>query len=106
MQGKWKVLLVSLPLPNMSVIMRKWSTNLVLLFQFAIQFVLSFCVRGNLGKQQEDTLRKYCASLRRLTDETQILSNQADITLQVSEALSLMERDFPLAIQVHINRFK
>ncbi len=79
--------------------------NTISIFQFAVQFVLLFCVRGNIGKQQEDSLRKYCAALRRVIDETQLLSNQAEIQLQISEALSLMERDFPLAIQVLRNNF-
>ncbi len=85
---------------NMHIIRIITHSGHCILLQYAVQFVLLFCVRGNLGEQQESTLRKYCSALRRLIDDTQVLSNQPEIQLQVSEALSLIERDFPLAVQV------
>ncbi|XP_052097487.1 uncharacterized protein LOC127732488 [Mytilus californianus] len=67
------------------------------------QFVKSgaalWCLRGLLPKRQENTLRKLFSAIDMMTHESYDSDELDDIIQFTSEAMSLLERDFPIALQ-------
>ena len=71
-----------------------------LVFQIATLGVLKYCFRGLLGKDQRHTLFHFLNVLTACVSESQKLSEISALQQQMSNALALLERDFPIAIQV------
>ncbi len=53
-----------------------------------------------LGENQERSLRNLYAVLGQLIKDHHLVDSLPQLKLDVAEALSLMERDFPVSIQV------
>lgn len=62
--------------------------------------ILKFCIRGLLGREQRKTLTELCNVIHLLCAETVSLRDLDSIEYQVHRVLSLLERDFPVTIQV------
>ena len=68
--------------------------------QIATQGILKYCLRGMLGKQQEETLIFFLDTVALLLSESQIHCRVKELKDRVNVALALLERDFPISIQV------
>ena len=62
--------------------------------------VLKFCLRGLLKECQRKTLFLFLDALRKILSEGVELLHVHELEADVNEALALMERDFPVDIQV------
>lgn len=60
---------------------------------------MKFCLRGMLGNNQRSTLFFFLDTIALLTAEVQS-RNLDDLEKRVHLALAMMERDFPMSIQV------
>lgn len=60
--------------------------------------ILKFCVRGFLGKQQQDSLFSLCDILNRLCSYDVMMTDELEA--DVHHALALIERDFPVSLNV------
>ena len=61
-----------------------------------------WCLRGLLPKQQEETLEQLFTAIDLITQEEYQTSDLQDLIETTSQAVALMERDFPLALQVSL----
>ena len=57
-------------------------------------------LRGLLGENQRDTFFTLCDVIHDLTDYTIDMSQLEGLEARIHEVLSLVERDFPLSLQV------
>lgn len=64
--------------------------------------VLKFCLRGLLKERQRKTLFLFLDALRKILSEGIEFQHVHELEADVNEALALMERDFPVDIQVNI----
>ena len=64
------------------------------------QNVASWCLRGLLGKQQEETLFGLFDVLTRLIQPSYSTDELPNLISDTSKAVALLERDFPLTLQV------
>ena len=69
-------------------------------FQFSIYNVAAWCLRGLLGKQQEETLFNLFGVIRRLVQPSFVKEDISQLMIDTSTAVTLLERDFPLTLQV------
>ncbi len=63
--------------------------------------ILTFCLRGLLGKNQRSTLFELLDCLTLICDESQDSANSSLLIDRVNVALARMEMDFPMTIQVN-----
>ena len=68
--------------------------------QLVCTSILKYCIRGLLGQQQRQTLFLFCNVLARLCAETVHATLLQQLELDVHQALSLLERDFPVSLHV------
>ena len=59
-----------------------------------------WCLRGLLPRRQEDTLWKLFDVIKKITLEEYDESHLETLMTDTSEAIALLERDFPIALQV------
>ena len=69
--------------------------------QLVAKNVLKFCLRGMLKERQRLTLFQFLDALRNILSEKVKEENMQQLEMEVNEALALMERDFPVDIQVY-----
>ena len=62
--------------------------------------ILKFCLRGMLGQQQRKSLFTLLDTLALVLSECHHLEDLPDLEAKLNVALALMERDFPVSIQV------
>ena len=62
--------------------------------------ILKYCLRGVLGDTQRQSLFLLLDSLRKVLKESHNPAELEDIEKDLNYSLALMERDFPMAIQV------
>ena len=62
--------------------------------------ILKFCIRGQLGEQQENTLTELCDVVCLLCQEPLYLRTMDTLEYRVHKVLSLLERDFPVSVHV------
>ena len=62
--------------------------------------ILKYCLREALGERQRRTLFRFLDSLRDLVNEEQDIGQLDAIETELNFTLALMERDFPITIQV------
>ena len=67
--------------------------------KLAARGILKYCLRGMLGNNQRNTLFFFLDTIALLTAETQNL-NLDDLEERVHLSLAMMERDYPMSIQV------
>lgn len=68
--------------------------------QLICKGVLKFCLRGMLADQQWTTLFYFLDMLALLLSESCKQSGIEDIESKLNDSLALMERDFPMTLQV------
>jgi len=68
--------------------------------QVACHGVLKYCLRGLLANKQQHTLFVLLDTLTRLCAEEISCEEVQDLESEVHEVLSMVERDFPLSLQV------
>ncbi len=68
-------------------------------FQFATENILSYCIRGLLGSDAEQTIRLFCSGLADLTRKEQHSDDLDTLESDITTLLALMERDLPVYIQ-------
>ena len=69
--------------------------------QFVTQNVAAWCLRGLLDKQQEETLLNLFDIIKRLIQPSYRKEELPDLIADTSSAVALLERDFPLTLQVN-----
>ena len=69
-------------------------------FQVLTNGVLQYCLRDLLGPTQRQTLFMLCNVLRQMTRKTIDPSKIEDMEANIHQCLALMERDFPVSLQV------
>ena len=62
--------------------------------------ILKYCIRGVLGDEQRCTLFELCDVISALTSETIDTKVLDSIDYRLHRALSLIERDFPVSVNV------
>ena len=60
------------------------------------------CVKGLLGNDQEGTLKLFCSTLCELVKETHMSKDLSELEDKMRTALALLERDFPVSLQVFV----
>lgn len=70
----------------------------------ATKGVMKFCLRGLLGKEQCQTLFKFLDALAGLCLEEQEPSKIQELEDQLHLVCALMERDFPVSLQVQADK--
>ena len=76
--------------------------HLIILFlQFVTQNVAAWCIRGLLHKQQEDTLFRLFDTIKKLIQPSYSTEELPALIAETSTAVALLERDFPLTLQVN-----
>ena len=80
----------------------RYSINL-LFIQLICKGVLKFCLRDMLGEQQRKTLFYFLDMLSLLLSESCKKSEVKEIESKLNVSLALMERDFPMTLQVMYN---
>ena len=68
--------------------------------QLVAKNILKFCLRGMLKDRQRLTLFQFLDALRKILSEKIKEEDMQQLEMEVNEALALMERDFPVDIQV------
>ena len=68
--------------------------------QLVCTYILKYCIRGLLGQQQRQTLFRFCNVLAQLCVEYVNTALLQQLELDVHHTLSLLERDFPVALHV------
>ena len=68
--------------------------------QLACNGILKFCLRGMLGKNQRRTLYKLFDVIALICAEDIDITSIDDLEQQVHRVLALLERDFPVSLQV------
>ena len=63
--------------------------------------VIKFCLRGLLPKQQEDTLFLFVDAITSVLAESHNNKELNKLKEDLNTAIALLERDFPVSIQVH-----
>lgn len=64
------------------------------------QSVLKFCIHDMLPKQQEETLFLFLDTLKLVLAESHHPEDLDNLSDNLNTALALLERDFPISIQV------
>ena len=64
------------------------------------QGVLKFCIHDMLAKQQEQTLFLFLDTLTSVLAESHHPGKLASLNDDLNTAMTLLERDFPISIQV------
>lgn len=62
--------------------------------------ILKYCLREALGERQRKTLFRFLDSLRDLVNEEQDIGQLDTIETELNFTLALMEKDFPITLQV------
>ena len=73
---------------------------ITLLVQIATHGILKYCLRGLLGKLQRDTIFFLMDTLREVLSESINLDTISSLKHKMHTALAMLERDFPIALQV------
>ena len=68
--------------------------------QIATHGILKYCLRGLLGKQQRNTLFFILDTLTDVLAESMKLDSLPKLQDKMNTALAMLERDFPIALQV------
>ena len=68
--------------------------------QIATHGILKYCLRGLLGKQQRNTLFFVLDTLTDVLAESMKLDSLPKLQDKMNTALAMLERDFPIALQV------
>lgn len=68
--------------------------------QLVAKNILKFCLHGMLKDRQRLTLFQFLDALRKIPSEKIKEEDMQHLEMEVNEALALMERDFPVDIQV------
>ena len=68
--------------------------------QIATHGILKYCLRGLLGKQQRNTLFFVSDTLTDVLAESMKLDSLPKLQDKMNTALAMLERDFPIALQV------
>ena len=63
--------------------------------------VIKFCLRGLLPKRQEDTLFLFVDAITSVLAESHNRTELNKLNEDLHTAIALLERDFPVSIQVH-----
>ena len=63
---------------------------------------MKFCLRDLLGKRQQESLFKFLDAVSDLCSDEQPASN-VDLEDNLNHACALMERDWPISLQVRLN---
>lgn len=66
------------------------------------QGILKYCLRGCLGKKQREALFSYLDATSNILSEKQDVDEITATISKMNEALALLERDFPITVQVSI----
>lgn len=61
---------------------------------------MKYCLRGLLGVKQRKTLFHFCDICTKLFSESHDKSNTQNLIKEVNLTLAMLERDFPITIQV------
>lgn len=64
------------------------------------QGVLKYCLQNMLGKKQRESLFCFLKALESILAESHKVDKILDLKENLNVALALLERDFPIAIQV------
>ena len=64
------------------------------------QGVLKYCLLDMLGKHQQETLFYFFDTLTAILAESHVLDSLNKLRRDLNTVLALLERDFPLSIQV------
>ncbi|VDI83012.1 Hypothetical predicted protein [Mytilus galloprovincialis] len=67
---------------------------------FVTSNAAAWCLHGLLGPEQERTLLKLFDVLKKLTKEEYKVADLEQLQEETHEALALIERDFPLSLQL------
>ena len=70
-----------------------------MLFQFATENVLAFCLRGLIGEDAQKTVTLFCCLLSDLTRKEHRADSLDALDSDVTTLLALMERDLPISLQ-------
>lgn len=70
--------------------------------QLSCHGILKFCLRGMLGKRQRSTLFKLFDAIKFICAEVVLVNSLDGLEDQVHKVLALMERDFPVSMQVMV----
>ena len=70
-------------------------------FQFASENILTFCIRGLLGSDQETTLQAFCTGVSDVTREEIPRDLVGKMESDMDTAVVLLLRDFPVTVQVN-----
>ena len=73
---------------------------LILALQLVCSGIIKFCLRGMLKDQQRLTLFSFLDAVFFACSESIVASQVAEIQARMNHALALLERDFPMSIQV------
>ena len=76
--------------------------KLHVLIQVACTGILKYCLREMLGKDQRETLFFFLDTLKSIVAERFEVSSLSALKEQVNLAIALIERYFPVAVQVSI----
>lgn len=77
----------------------------MLFFQFVSENVLVYCISGLIGKRQEETLRLFSTMISQLIQDEHDVAQLLDFKVKSQTILALIERDFPVSLQVCFNRY-
>ena len=61
---------------------------------------MKYCLRNLLGEKQRKTLFRFCDICSKLFSEMHDKSNTQNLIKEVNFTLAMLERDFPITIQV------
>lgn len=75
--------------------------NGIFTFQVATAGILKFCLRGLLGERQQESLYKFFDAISDLCSDKQAVGND-DLQNNLNYACALMERDWPVSLQVRV----
>lgn len=74
------------------------------IFQLVCKGILKFCLRGLLGDRQRETLYEFFDCLTVICAESQTSESIDILEVRLNTAMAHMERDFPMTIQVIMQR--
>ncbi len=70
-------------------------------FQIAVDGIMKFCLRGLLGQQQRTTFFKFLDLIKLLCKDSITADDIPVLNEKVNVSLALLERDFPITVQVN-----
>lgn len=72
--------------------------------QLATDGILKFCLRGFLGEDQRRTLFQFLDIMSKLCADVQDASKLPNLEEEVNVTLALVERDYPISVQVCLEK--